>query len=452
MTDLDRRYRRKLHDLLTLLDISKQLNTSHDPERVVGYLLLTIRGHLAVKTVAVYELREERLCFHAGRGFSRAARPEPVAAAGAFAQALFDHGAPLDVSEAAAREEWRDDVARFAPVQAQVFFPLETRDERLGVLTVGPKITHEPYSQEDIEYLAILANQVAAALANARYISRLVEAERTQKKAFEELTILNQAKSSFIGLASHELNTPISIIELSVFNLRASLGDKAAAEVEEMLETVAMATGRLKEIVSDLILLAKGESRMLEPAAAGVSIDDVLEAAQPVIDLYLRDRPDITYHRDRPAGLPRVRAEVKSLSRVLTSLVQNAIKFIPRRPGRVEVGFRHLPELGMVEGRVVDDGIGVESRYHERVFDRFFEISDIAHHRTSKTEFMGGGFGIGLSVCREIIRSLGGRIWLESEGPERGTAVRFLLPVAASAATAMPPADAKHPAHPRKGH
>ncbi len=82
---------------------------------------------------------------------------------------------------------------------------------------------------------------------------------------------------------------------------------------------------------------------------------------------------------------------------------------------------------------VADTGIGIDRAEQERIFDKFYVLEDTAFHSTSRNDFLGGGFGLGLAVAHGIIRAHGGRIWVESEGQDTarlpGSRFHVLLPL-----------------------
>ena len=131
-------------------------------------------------------------------------------------------------------------------------------------------------------------------------------------------------------------------------------------------------------------------------------------------------RPRTDRHRfstDFPADFPTIRGDREKLRQALGNLVDNAIKYSPSG-GEIEV------QLTAVDDRlrfsVHDHGLGIPPGEQERIFDKFYRL-DPDHRRGI------GGTGLGLYICRELVRSMHGSIWVESE-PGKGTAVEMEVP------------------------
>jgi signal transduction histidine kinase len=76
---------------------------------------------------------------------------------------------------------------------------------------------------------------------------------------------------------------------------------------------------------------------------------------------------------------------------------------------------------GGVKVTVRDTGIGIDPRYHQQIFSKFYQISEVAFHSTGKTKFKGGGPGLGLSIVKGVVSAHGGKVWVESPGHDEET-------------------------------
>jgi signal transduction histidine kinase len=116
---------------------------------------------------------------------------------------------------------------------------------------------------------------------------------------------------------------------------------------------------------------------------------------------------------------PRLLADGPRLTQAFCALIGNAVKYTPDG-GRIEV--TALPVLGdekqpeAVEVVVADTGVGIDPKYHELIFEKFFRVGSAALHSTGSTKFMGAGPGLGLPLARGVVQGHGGRIWVESPG------------------------------------
>ena len=118
-----------------------------------------------------------------------------------------------------------------------------------------------------------------------------------------------------------------------------------------------------------------------------------------------------------PEGLPNVRADVNKITWVLTNLISNALRYTS------EGGHIHLSAEAYgpyIQVSVRDDGAGIPFEYQSKIFDKFVQV------RSDKAL---GGSGLGLTICKEIVRAHGGTIWVDSV-PEKGSVFTFTLPIA----------------------
>jgi signal transduction histidine kinase len=123
--------------------------------------------------------------------------------------------------------------------------------------------------------------------------------------------------------------------------------------------------------------------------------------------------------------LPRVHSNKLSLARVFSNLISNSIKY--RSSAAPEIRIAAVPEGRVIRFSFADNGIGIDPKYHARIFDVF--------KRLHGSEYP--GTGIGLSLCRRIIENMGGEIWVESELGQ-GAHFYFTVPVAEGAAVSAP--------------
>ncbi|MGB8980745.1 MAG: histidine kinase dimerization/phospho-acceptor domain-containing protein, partial [Anaerolineales bacterium] len=170
---------------------------------------------------------------------------------------------PAFRSVSAAERDW------FNHLEAEVYLPIFSKREWIGLLALGAKISGNRYSAEDLVTLAALANQTAVALENARLVENLVQlntelrqAYRALDKANRDLERLDQTKSDFISIASHELRTPLTTMigytEMLMEN------ESLPAGAHEMLNGIAKGTNRLHEIMDSMFDIAQIDTRTLQ--------------------------------------------------------------------------------------------------------------------------------------------------------------------------------------------
>jgi heavy metal sensor kinase len=228
----------------------------------------------------------------------------------------------------------------------------------------------------------------------------LAQLARTLNAMLERIEGGVSEQRRLVADASHELRTPLAIIraELDVGLRDAHLPPQATEVLQSATEEVA----RMSQVVDDLLTLAHADEGRLQLQPTPVRLAEV--AASVVAKLRAAAETKlITLSLEGDS--PPVEADQPSLTRVLTNLVDNAVKYTG--PGGA-VGVRVWSDAGSVGVSVHDNGVGISVEALPHVFDRFFRV-DAARSRAQ------GGSGLGLAICKEIAQAHGGRIWAESE-------------------------------------
>ena len=232
--------------------------------------------------------------------------------------------------------------------------------------------------------------------------------------AFRDLTEerkLERMKTDFVATVSHELRTPLAAIYGSAMTVRRRDIELADDVRERLLDVIADESNRLAEIVNDLLLASH-----LDSGALQVSIEqcDPRELAESVLDAARTHLPDgIELSLRAPGRLPWVAADRGQLRQVLVNLVENAVKYSPDG-GPVEMALE--PQGSMLRFAVHDEGLGVPENERTRIFEKFYRLDP------NMTRGI-GGTGLGLYICRELVRRVSGKIWVDSDGRDGSTFV-----------------------------
>ncbi|MFL5927473.1 MAG: PAS domain S-box protein [Gaiellaceae bacterium] len=239
--------------------------------------------------------------------------------------------------------------------------------------------------------------------------------------AFRDLTeerALEQMRSDFVATVSHELRTPLAAIYGAAVTLRREDLDLGEEMRGRLLEVVADESDRLAQIVNDVLLASHLDSGQLQLRIETV---DAAKITQTVVDAARTHLPDgVTLKLAAHKRLPPVAADEQQLRQVLVNLVENAVKYSPDG-GPVEVTVAR-GERG-VRWAVSDRGLGIPPSERRRVFEKFYRLDP------NMTRGI-GGTGLGLYICRELVRRLDGRIWVEGNGDGRGSTFYVEIPVA----------------------
>ena len=238
------------------------------------------------------------------------------------------------------------------------------------------------------------------------------------ERRVEERTALlqrsNAALQRFAYVSSHDLQEPIRTIRTFNQLLAQEYGGKLDPKADQYIGYVVDASARMQNLVSDLL----NYSRVLDPEAPK---EVKVTSSGSVLDTVLLDLRQAI--RDSGAAisrgeLPEVSMDETQLKQLFQNLLSNAIKYRrPDEPLRISVTAERRDGRWLFSVR--DNGIGIESQYFDQIFQAF--------RRLHGKEYPGSG--VGLTICKEIVESCGGKMWVESE-VGRGATFRFTLPAA----------------------
>jgi len=329
----------------------------------------------------------------------------------------------------------------FNNLEAEVYLPIFSKREWIGLLALGAKISGNRYTPDDLVTLSALANQTAVALENARLVENLVQlntelrqAYRDLDKANRDLERLDQTKSDFISIASHELRTPLTT--MIGYTEMLIEDDTLPPAVHKMLKGISKGTKRLHEIMDSMFDIAQIDTRTLQLHIIPVDTAALIKEVSETLEKSVAERNQ-ALSINIPT-LPLAKADPHLLKKLFQHLLTNAIKFTPN-DGKITVAARPLPphntELpnGGIEIVVSDTGVGVDPASRDIIFSKFYQPGELSKHSTSKTRFKGSGAGLGLALSKGIVEAHGGRIWVESTGYDEvnfpGSRFHVVLPL-----------------------
>ena len=226
---------------------------------------------------------------------------------------------------------------------------------------------------------------------------------------------LNDLKDEFIGLVSHELRSPMTVITGAINTALTEAERLSPEETRQLLEDAAKEADTLSNILGNLLELTRIRANRLTLHAEEISLKKVVQAAIDEVNRLSSDHPvDVNLPRD----LPPVYADELRLERILYNLLENAAKYSPAE-SRIQVTARTEDDHLVIS--VSDRGPGISRADQARLFAPFERLEE---YRTDSTR----GLGLGLLVCRRLVEAHGGRIWIESE-LGRGATFSFTMPL-----------------------
>lgn len=321
-----------------------------------------------------------------------------------------------------------------------VYIPVYSNGNWIGLLAVGPKRSGDRYFKDDLVMLQTLADQTAIALENARLYADLkqrnAENERLNRElrvANAELARLDVAKSDFINIASHELRTPLTQVMGYNDILKELLRNGQTidpAQAAPMVDGVRKAARRLEDIVGMMFDISRLESGTLELSRAPVTMAFLVNAGLEPWMKGIEDRGQAVSIFGLTT-LPPIIADSRRMIQVFSNLIQNAVKSTPDG-GHIRIIGQMVPAEPAAENQaslspawieviISDTGIGIDPQDLERIFAKFYRVGNVLFHSTGDTKFKGAGPGLGLTIARGIVEAHGGKIWAESPGYDERT-------------------------------
>ena len=311
----------------------------------------------------------------------------------------------------------------------KLIVPLSVKDKVIGILTLGAKETGEIYNNEDIQLLEIVAAQAAIAIENALHYEEIRNFSKKLQweveKATEELIRANsrlrqldQAKSEFVSIASHQLRTPLTVIKGYISMIREGNFGKVSPKFVKPLEMVYESNERLIQLVENLLNISRIESGRLRFNFEMIQIEDILASVANELSSPAEKRGLKIIFERPPTPLPKTLLDREKIRQVILNLIDNAIKYGKQGNINVTVGREHDYILVSVS----DNGIGIRSDDLADMFEKFT--------RGTGTQLLDTeGTGLGLYVADQMIKAHKGRIWAESAGENKGSVFSFTLPI-----------------------
>jgi signal transduction histidine kinase len=228
---------------------------------------------------------------------------------------------------------------------------------------------------------------------------------------------LADLQMNFVAGVSHELKTPLTVIHTAAYNLRGKLAQNPA-QVERYGELIQKESGRLKELVEQVLQFASANAGRViherEPVSVEQVIEETVELSRAVIQA-----AHCTVEKTLDAGLPEVLADPLALKSALQNLVANAVKYGSQDESWVGISASQTD--GVVEIRVADRGPGIPDDEQKHIFDPFFRgkkaLQDQVH-----------GTGLGLNLAKKVVEAHGGTIRVRSEA---GRGAEFIVRIPA---------------------
>jgi len=315
-------------------------------------------------------------------------------------------------------------------IEASMCLPLFSKDQLIGIIVLGNKVTGEAYTSEDLRLLQSIANQAAVAIQNARLYDQVQDFNRTLEQKVQEQTKdiaeksehlqeLIKMRSEFLSIASHQLRTPLTAIRgLLAMQADGDFDKLSNQEVKDEQKHMLDSANRLSNIVNDLLKAMELEGGNLNFEFQQIQLEDMIESVcgdlKPNYDhkeLYLK------FERPNPP-LPKVEAEPKMLHEVFMNLIDNAEKYTNKGGTTITASAKDETITLIIK----DTGIGIPKTDRPKLFQKFSRGEKSSYQHTN-------GSGLGLFITKNVIDEHHGTVDITSAGEGKGSTVTITLPI-----------------------
>jgi len=331
---------------------------------------------------------------------------DSTATAGGRSRWILDNRRPLLIHDITKTGQFSGgESIRKAGVRGYIGVPIFSREgDVIGILRA---LTYRPRetSPEEVDLLQLMANGTGIALENAKLLEHI-------RQQAQKLDHANRQQADFTAMIAHDLRSPLMNVTGIAEMMKDDLFGPVNEDQKKWLGKIGANVRNLVNLVSDFLDLSKREAGRIDLTKENVNLKELIESNLESYQLLGQDKK-IIFTTSFDPDLPRVNADPRRLDQVLSNLLSNAVKFTPEG-GQIEVGTRAEDSRG-VNFWVRDTGIGIPKEEIGNLFEKYKQASNTGNGSQK-------GTGLGLVICKMIVETHGGRIWLDSE-ENKGTTV-----------------------------
>lgn len=289
-------------------------------------------------------------------------------------------------------------------VKSLVAVPIITDKQARGVLLFALDRPKETINSAEIETMRALADQLGVIMRNTVVI--------------EELKTLEQAKSDFIRIASHQIRTPISTTKGYISMIMDGDFGRITPAAKKALQKIYDANDQLISMLNDLLHVSAIDAGAEVYRMRSTDLVKILRNSVQKVEAVALQK-GITVHFLTPARAPSIKADSDKLSQLFDNLLDNAVKYTPQ--GGVTVAIAQDKKKKVLRVKIADTGIGLTPEESQYIFKRFARGETVSVIHTQ-------GVGLGLYVVERIATAHQGRVWVESQGRNKGSTFYVELP------------------------
>jgi signal transduction histidine kinase len=306
---------------------------------------------------------------------------------------------------------------------------LKSSNELVGYLLLGGKKSGDIFNTTDIKTLNILAHELAIAIHNAKSYTQIQNFNKTLQKRIDEATVqlrdanehlkeLDQLKNEFLSMATHQLNTPLTVVDgyLTLVN-DGIITD--SAERRDYIEKTLERVRSMKRMVADFLNVSRIETGKFIIDVKPIDFNKLVAEEVNGLGPSAKEKEVLLQFMLPKHPVPMIEIDEQKTRQAVMNLIDNAIYYTPK--GEVKVYLESNKDS--VTFKVVDNGIGVPENQKSKMFGKFYRAENARRERPN-------GNGVGLFLVKRVIEDQGGKIIFEStEG--KGSTFGFTLPIKA---------------------
>lgn len=418
LSNTNRQLKRKIFDLYTIFEISRNFNAVLNYQSLLDTFILTCLGQVGALKGAIFlrhTTQDNMFCIVKYKGSGDFPGPNLCfSAESKMSDYLTGLNRPVPTAELLTDVASEAEVAILKDFAPGIIVPLIYQTRLTGIFAMSEKMSGQDFQMDDLEFLSILSNQIAVAIENAR----LYEGERNATKQLQaaQQQLVQSEKLAALGEMSakiaHEVNNPLGIIKNYMLLLDRSVSDNNPAS--DQVKIVSEEIDRIAKIVRQLLKFHRPGDVTFNRLDICDLVEDVLVLWEPQLKL---SQIEVTRNGLHPC--PPINGSAESLRQVFLNIIINARDAMPDGG---ELNIEVVRDENSLIIRLRDTGPGIPTELIPKIFEPFF---------TTKVE--GQGTGLGLSVCYGIIKSHKGSISFKNAEP--GGCFEIVLPLAETGTT-----------------
>jgi signal transduction histidine kinase len=312
-----------------------------------------------------------------------------------------------------------DTIQKVLNIKSAISVPIYAENKIIGSIDFFTKKQVDEIKDIDIEVMKSLADQTGLVIGNLRLYEQIKEKNVALKQANAHLKKLDEAKSEFLSIASHQLRTPLTGIKGYLSMILEGDYGKVEKKQEKIIQDVFNASDRMSRLINVFLNVSRIESGRLKLDYADINLGDLINECIKDLESTAREKGLKLTFKYKKNEVPSVNADSDKMKDVILNLIDNAIKYTHK--GKVNITLSKTDDYYILV-QIKDTGIGLSKTEISKLFSKFSRGKGISKINT-------GGSGLGLYIVKRIIEEHGGKAWVESEGVDKGSTFQFTLPI-----------------------